>query len=450
MSSIQQALNTDGKKRIWDVTRFFYLLIVGGSVPFVGIFWWKGAFFYSIYIAVLAISGFSLAAWLHLKKKPYHFHLLVLCANAVILLFSYAWGKAATADCWIHILLMAPLVVAGSEYKRLKIYSALFPIIVMCIFAVFDLDTAFALNDPLLISVVRVLNLVMHLFVVTGYLIYIDSTNLKFRARVMEMVDQLKNSHRLIESQEEKLSKRLVNAGLGEMAGGLAHEINNPLAIVTLTSESALSLIESDFQEDGSLEKLLFLTTKLENAAQRATSVMNSLAVFGRIGVEALDAKQSLGEIQSRLTQIFDPKRQQLGVQISWLGFSGSSMELVPVDIEQVLICLISNALDAVQEKSPKKSDDRWVQVACKWSERRLYFSVTDSGSGVSEQNKSKLFQPFFTTKPIGLAKGLGLAVSHGIVESLKGEISYNSTSPHTQFIFWIPTQPQELALTAL
>ena len=107
------------------------------------------------------------------------------------------------------------------------------------------------------------------------------------------------------------------------------------------------------------------------------------------------------------------------------------------VEISQVLLNLIGNAVDAVED-----AQDKWLKIAVLDLGPFIEIAVTDSGRGISEAARKKLFQPFFTTKEIGKGTGLGLSISQGIMVAHKGEIRFDLNSPHTRFVVRLLKNP--------
>jgi signal transduction histidine kinase len=111
--------------------------------------------------------------------------------------------------------------------------------------------------------------------------------------------------------------------------------------------------------------------------------------------------------------------------------------------ISQVILNLLDNAFDAVEEQMEK-----WVQLTVEENGRTVRLTVRDSGKGIAPENRSKIMEPFFTTKEVGKGTGLGLSISKGIVESHGGRLIYDESDPHTCFIVELPLSlPKQLDL---
>jgi C4-dicarboxylate-specific signal transduction histidine kinase len=102
--------------------------------------------------------------------------------------------------------------------------------------------------------------------------------------------------------------------------------------------------------------------------------------------------------------------------------------------VSQVLLNLLNNAFDAVEMASEK-----WVVITFEVDSDKVSLAIVDSGSGISSGAQAKLFQPFFTTKPVGKGTGLGLSISKGIIESHQGQLSFDKTCVNTKFVITLP-----------
>ena len=109
-----------------------------------------------------------------------------------------------------------------------------------------------------------------------------------------------------------------------------------------------------------------------------------------------------------------------------------------PAQISQVLMNLISNAIDALSEKTFAESE-RWIEISCSRTPTGIKVSVTDAGKGTPDEVVKRLMEPFFTTKEVGRGTGLGLSISRGIIESHHGKFYYDRNCPNTRFSFELP-----------
>lgn len=222
-------------------------------------------------------------------------------------------------------------------------------------------------------------------------------------------------------------------AALGQMAGGVAHEINNPLAIISLSAEQLNLLV--DRVDEPEKTKMAELLKKIELTVDRMARIVHGLRSFSRDGTKDPFVATSLKSIIEETLVFCRQPIEKRGIQIKIESIPDDlRIRCQPTQISQVLVNLLNNACDAV-ENLPEK----WILVG--WKERNglLELIVTDSGRGISPTIVEKIFQPFFTTKPVGKGTGIGLSVSYGIIENHGGKISLNMRSEFTQFVIQLP-----------
>ena len=240
-----------------------------------------------------------------------------------------------------------------------------------------------------------------------------------------------------VRRSQQQLTQSAKMATLGEMATGLAHEINQPLNVMRMAIVNVLNrLSNGDAQIDYLTEKL----QRIDAQVQRAARVVDHMRVFGR-----------RSEIEQ---QPFDPSQAVEGT-LSMLseGLRGKGVELriTPPDVavqvkgyvdqlEQVLINLMVNARDALLSKRETAPEFRpWIALHCEHDSRRVRIWVEDNGGGIDPRLLERIFEPFFTTKPIGVGTGLGLSVSYGIVENMGGRLSVANGEEGARFCVELP-----------
>lgn len=221
-------------------------------------------------------------------------------------------------------------------------------------------------------------------------------------------------------------------SSLGEMAAGIAHEINNPLAIICGRSQVMKELIQSGkMNSTHALESI----EKITETALRISKIISGLRAFAREGSRDPFQHTSIQEIVKNATELCSNGLKSRSIQFDVTGLSPKlSIECRSVQIIQVLLNLLNNSSDAVS-----KLTDKWIRLDIRELESAVEFSVTDSGTGIPLDVQERMMQPFFTTKEIGQGTGLGLSISKGIIESHKGQIWYDGSKPHTCFVVQLP-----------
>lgn len=239
-------------------------------------------------------------------------------------------------------------------------------------------------------------------------------------------------------TQQKQTERSLVAsarfATLGEMAGAIGHEINNPLTLVVNDNEELrLMLEEGRFDKHKAKE----LVERIDRTALRISKIVKGLKSFARDGSNdpffSVPAKTIVEETLELCSQKFKANAVDLVVD----NFDPEiELECQKIQVIQVLLNLLNNAFDAVKEfEAP------WVKLQITSTTTVVSFSVSDSGHGIPDDVQKKIFQPFFTTKEVGLGTGMGLSISKGIVEKHCGKIYLDTKSDHTCFVVNIPRE---------
>jgi signal transduction histidine kinase len=252
---------------------------------------------------------------------------------------------------------------------------------------------------------------------------------------VLVPIDELK------EAQKQVLQHARL-ASLGEMAGGIAHEVNNPLTVIF----GHLSLIQQRAEEnDLPREELLNAIRMIQKHAERAARVIRSLLVFSRDEEKQPLQLKNLQEIVQTALDVFARKIESKGIRfkVQELDEDGC-VNCHPSQLSQVLMNLLSNSLDAVSGLTGAEIELRITRAGA-------YFEleVSDNGPGIPAHLQDKVLQPFFTTKEIGKGTGLGLSTSLGIARTHGGDLILRSTKNPTAFVLRVPVAQAEVGVRA-
>ncbi len=223
--------------------------------------------------------------------------------------------------------------------------------------------------------------------------------------------------------------RQLIQAGkmatLGEMATGIAHELNQPLSVIKTASSYFMRKIRN--KEPIKDIILLTMAEEIDSHVDRATRIISHMRQFGRKSDLGLD-KIQVNDLLERAFEIFCQQLKVRGIEVVWQTQDSLPMILGEADrLEQVFINLMLNARDAIE--------DRWENVADAHARKRIILSsrsegpyvvvsVSDTGNGIPREIRSKIFDPFFTTKKVGKGTGLGLSISYGIIKECGGRIT--------------------------
>jgi signal transduction histidine kinase/iron only hydrogenase large subunit-like protein len=229
-------------------------------------------------------------------------------------------------------------------------------------------------------------------------------------------VDELQESNHSLQTTKEALVKSEKLASMGQLAAGIAHEVNNPLGILLLHANLLLEDCEDDSQEAEDVK----LIVDQANRCKKIISGLLNFARQSRVVRQPTDVTNLVGEVMRTL-----PITEGISVEVID-HLDDPVAELDGDQIVQVLTNLLTNA----QHAMPEGGD---ITVTLDGTDENVLITVQDGGTGIPEENLGKLFSPFFTTKQVGKGTGLGLAVTHGIVKMHRGQITVESNADPDQ-----------------
>lgn len=240
-----------------------------------------------------------------------------------------------------------------------------------------------------------------------------------------------------IEMQRAKMVTAARLSALGEMSGGIAHEINNPLAIIHGRASQLRQMFESGTAD---LPTVKVLSEKIEATAMRISQIVRSLRSFSRDAEKDPLIDASLEQIVEETSDLC--KERFKGHQIEFIVDPippGLRIHCRPVQVSQVILNLVLNSHDAVEEMPTKR-----IEVSARLLPEFVEISVRDSGPGIPVELQEKIFQPFFTTKEFGRGTGLGLSISRGIVQDHGGTLRLEEADRSTCFVVSFPRSKKE------
>ncbi|MBI5328078.1 MAG: hypothetical protein HZB80_07295 [Deltaproteobacteria bacterium] len=211
-------------------------------------------------------------------------------------------------------------------------------------------------------------------------------------------------------------------AAIGQLAAGVAHELNTPLATISIISEELNSITEGLSEGRFTRDELRDYLSDINSEIKRCQTIIGDLLSFSKKGVSE-HIETDLNSLVSKAINLIQKGEGYKGVTI--LKDFDASAPVVKTDpgrFKQVVFNVLKNAVEAVMGKGDGRVIVYTVKDGCS-----AKVVVSDNGPGIPAENLKKVFEPFFTTKPVGKGTGLGLSVSYGIMRDLMGDIKINS-----------------------
>ena len=242
-------------------------------------------------------------------------------------------------------------------------------------------------------------------------------------------------------SDEVNLIAQSRLAMLGEMVGGVAHEISSPVTVIqAYVSElgDLIEVVKTDPGVDaGDVAQAKHILKQLEAQVERIIKLVRSLKNASRASEEDPFEGQNLLQLVEDGIQISKSRQKALGIKIDLqVEMPEGRVRCRSSQIIQVVTNILHNAFDAVSLLS-----DRWIRVRIHGHEQVLCVHFTDSGQGILPAIENRIFEPFFTTKPVGAGTGLGLSICKKIVEAHQGTLKACLEGGHTTFILEFPDE---------
>jgi PAS domain S-box-containing protein len=224
-------------------------------------------------------------------------------------------------------------------------------------------------------------------------------------------------------------------ATLGEVSTGLAHELNQPLAVVSMAAQNAIELIDAGGKPEAVVGKL----NRMIEQTRRAGEIVRAVTTFGRRNSGPAVPTRIPDAVENTLAMV-DSRLQAGGVKVlrAWPPDLPEAM-LGLVQLEQVLINLLINATDAYAAAG---RTERVVRIEAWRDGAEVVLSVADTAGGIPDAVRERIFEPFFTTKPVGHGTGLGLAISYDIVTGAGGSLSVHNRNGGAVFEIRLPAGP--------
>ena len=236
--------------------------------------------------------------------------------------------------------------------------------------------------------------------------------------------------HRISMADQEKemMDKQIIETGklasIGSLAAGIAHEINNPVAIMVEEAGWIKDLLEEEeFSESENLKEFERALKQIKNQGQRCKEITHKLLSFAR-KTDSRVQETHINELLSELIALSEQRAKYAKISIH-TNFQNDLpvTYLAQSEVQQVLLNLINNAIDAMESRGGELT----ISTHFEFERSAIVIEVSDNGPGIPEANLSRIFEPFFTTKPVGKGTGLGLSICYGIIQKMGGQINVES-----------------------
>jgi len=262
----------------------------------------------------------------------------------------------------------------------------------------------------------------------TAAIIYDDEGNETATMAIYNDLRKKLEMEKKLKTAEKQLAKSEKMASLGQLAAGVAHEINNPLTGILFNASLILESMDENHPFRSDIEYII-------EDANRCKDIVKSLLVYSR----QRDSEKNIVQINDIVEQSLRLIRDQKTFgNIEIVKEFSDEMMLVEADsnkLSRVFINLIINAADAMNGNGKIV-----IRTYRNKLDKRVFCEIEDTGPGIDEKNLSKIFDPFFTTKEVGKGTGLGLSISYGIIEEHGGKISVKKTGKDgTTFLIELP-----------
>ncbi len=249
--------------------------------------------------------------------------------------------------------------------------------------------------------------------------------------------------HRISMADQEKemMNKQIIETGrlasIGELAAGIAHEINNPVAIMVEEAGWIKDLLEEEeFRESENLDEFERALNQIKTQGRRCKEITHKLLSFAR-KTDSRVQETLINELIRELVALSEQRAKYAKITIHMdLENNLPVTYLAQSEMQQVLFNLINNAIDAMEKKGGELTITTYLE------KDTIGIKMSDNGPGIPEANLSRIFEPFFTTKPVGKGTGLGLSICYGIIQKMGGQIHVESIiDSGTTFNIRLPVQ---------
>lgn len=360
------------------------------------------------YCLIVIFTGFlSLFLIQFNETKNFSRLLFIFVCNFLVLFNSKSVGISGGVQFFFAPAISLPFLMFNAKQRKSDVLISIFlPIFlgsILYLFPLLDIVPQISLTTGTIKAygfMSTMLALLMVSFSVYHFYLMVEDRDLA----IIEKNKQIFNSEKL--------------ASLGILSSGIAHEINNPLAVIVGTALQLKRdvLIENEYNEEF-LKKL----EKITKMTERINNIVKSLKTYNLNDSNSPLTKINLTNLVDEALTFFRKDMEVMEISYIIEVIKPHHVLAKESDLLQVLINLFSNSIDAIKDKQEK----RWIKISISEKFNTVYLVFTDSGSGISPEILEKIFDPFYTSKKVGEGTGLGLYICRNIMEAMNGKIEY-------------------------
>ena len=230
---------------------------------------------------------------------------------------------------------------------------------------------------------------------------------------------ELQKLTRFISYQQEKIFQAARMSSLGEMANGVAHEINNPLSVIDHTVEKISRSHRMDMKSMNMIQKSI----------HRITTIINGLREYARDGNKDPVEVINIMSLLKTTLELYDSRAKEEGINFKLESSDTHEVEAIHTHVSQILMNLMQNAFHAIHN-----SDNKWISLKSYEDNDEVVIEISDSGPGIDKSLRDAIFDPFFTSREPDKGTGLGLSISRRLAENNGGSLTLDTTSATTKF----------------
>lgn len=235
---------------------------------------------------------------------------------------------------------------------------------------------------------------------------------------------------KILKERSEKFLGQSKYSELGMMSAGIAHEINNPLAVIQARTTQLLRIYRNPEKQKDLADGL----AQILYTSERINKTIQGIREFVHQDETAPPQEVTLKDLFDDVLAFCGQRMKNHGVNLRFYGLENFSVIGHKIQLEQVILNLLNNSFDAI-EYLP----DKWIEVSGHKKDDKIQLFFKDSGKGIPKDVAAHMMEPFFTTKAVGKGTGLGLALAKGIIEQHGGSLKYLDDCQYTTFLLELP-----------